>query len=331
MLLSLVMACGSSGNTNPTVVSSISVGGSSGGNVSQILGGSNAGSGLAATGGAGTAGLSSTGVATSGGDSGSYGGSVDNGGTSTTDTSVIDQGGVGSIDVEITGGTGSTQDVGSGGGSSIDVATGGGWTLDVPTGGGSSIDVATGGGSTIDVATGGGSSVDVPTGGGTSIDTTTGGAPSIDFGCPKTALTSINVYVIKDATPDNADTEGNMYVGGDLITSNYSIGRKDIIDCNQYSLVVRGNVTGALVYGGKAVSSGTVSNSTDQDCGGVIRGTLPVDFNLLETQVNNLSANLSRLTTNGTISGALTFNRNGSCFKSIQHHSGSIKYDSDQC
>ena len=206
-------------------------------------------------------------------------------------------GGSSSIDVVVTGGKGYTVDVATGSGSSVDVITGGGSSIDNDQGGSTSLDFQ-GGTSSI----GGGSSVDVVGG-----SSSTGGAPSIDFGCPKTALTSINVYVIKDATPSGADTEGNMYVGGNLTASNYSIGKKDTIDCTQYSLVVRGNMTGALVYGGKAVSSGIISNSTDQDCGGITRaGTLPVDFNLLEAQVNNLSTSLSALPTNGTISGALT-------------------------
>jgi len=306
ILLSLLVACGSpSNNTSSTP---ISVGGTSGEYVGPSLGGTSDGGATTMT--LGGNGLITGGTSNASGGSAINGGSSNNGGDTSAaagDTSAAGQGAGGgsSFDVPLTGGTGTTRDVGSGGGSSIDVSTGGGWTLDTPTGGGSSIDVATGGGSSIDVATGGGSSVDVPTGGGTSIDIATGGAPSIDLGCKKTVLTSINVYVIKDATPTGADTEGNMYVGGNLTASNYSIGKKDTIDCTQYSLVVRGNVTGALVYGGKAVSSGTISNSTDQDCGGITRGTLPVDFDLLEAQVNNLSTSLSQLPTNGTVSGSL--------------------------
>lgn len=242
-----------------------------------------------ASGGSNSAGSSSDSTTVSGG-SDTGGDTSANGGT--IDVSV---GGGSSFDIQLTGDTGTSIDVGNGGG---------GWSLDTPTGGGSSIDIATGGGSSIDLGTGGGSSVDLGTGGGTSIDLATGGAPSIDLGCKKTDLTSINVYVIKDATPTGADTEGNMYVGGNLTASNYSIGKKDTIDCTQYSLVVRGDVTGALVYGGKAISSGTISNSTDQDCG-IIRGAMPVDFDLLENQVNNLSTSLSQLPTNGTISGSL--------------------------
>jgi choice-of-anchor A domain-containing protein len=296
-ILSLVMSCGSSDNpigiVSPSVggkSESISVGSSSsnGGTNSNIGGNSNTGRSLIYTGG----------TDANGGDS-SKGGSY-NGGTADTSQMI---GGSSSQDILVTGGTPATGGVGS----SIDITGQGGYSLDTATGGNTSVDVATGGSSSIDVITGGSSSIDVTTGGGTSIDTATGGAPSLDLGCQKTILTSINMYVIKDATPNGADTEGNMYVGGDLITSNYSIGKSDIIDCTQYALVVRGDVTGALVYGGKAVSSGTISNSTDQDCGWASRGTaLPVDFDLLETQVNNLSTSLSKLATNGTISGSLT-------------------------
>ena len=290
------MACGSSGNTNQTSVS-VSLGGSNGrtiqnfgGNIISNTGGTsniiNA-STIVTTGGASAIEITST------------------GGYDTIETSIdTSTNAVGSRDIAPIGG-GSSVDIGSGGGSSIDISTGGANTIDMPTGGGSSIDLATGGGSSIDALTGGGSSIDMPTGGGTSIDLATGGAPSIDLGCQKTVLSSVNVYVIKDATPTGADTEGNMYVGGNLTTSNYSIGKKDVVDCSQYSLVVRGNVTGALVYGGKAVSTGTISSSNDLDCG-FTRVALPVDFDLLETQVNNLSTSLAALPDNGTVSGALT-------------------------
>jgi choice-of-anchor A domain-containing protein len=200
--------------------------------------------------------------------------------------------------------------VGSGGGSSIDVGTGGGITIDVPTGGGSSIDVATGGGSSIDMPTGGGSSVDMPTGGGSSVDMPTGGTGStIDLGCTKTTLTDINVYVIKDATPTGADTEGNMYVGGNLGGTSYSIGAKDsAADCSKnppyYSLVVGGDikVSGSLVVkGGAAAYEGTASaGTTTVECG--LKHTQVVDFPQLESQVKALSTKMTTLTANGTVS-----------------------------
>lgn len=289
ILLSFVIGCGSSSPSNQ-LTPSVSVGGTNNTSVTQ-----NSGETTGSSQGTGGASLIIT-----------TGGNPNNGGNNAIDTSTITDphtiGGGSSQD--FAPGGGSSIDVGSGGGSSIDFATGGAWTIDVPTGGGSSIDIVTGGGSSVDMSTGGGSSVDMPTGGGTSIDLATGGAPSIDLGCQTTTLTNINVYVIKDATPTGADSEGNMYVGGNLTTSSYSIGKKDIIDCTQYALVVRGDITGALVYGGKAISGGTVADSIDQDCG-FVRGVMPVDFDLLENQVNNLSTSLAALPTNGTISGAL--------------------------
>ena len=205
-----------------------------------------------------------------------------------------------------TGGSGNTTDFSTGGGFTIDVATGGGGTIDVATGGGGTIDVATGGGGTIDTATGGGSTIDHATGGGSTIDQGTGGGSTIDLGCKKTDLTNINVYVIKDATPSGADTEGNMYVGGNLIptVAGYSVGAKDVVDCTTYSLVVGGNVSNVVVKGGKAAAAGTNTNSTDQDCSGISR-VLPagVNFASLESEVEGLSIGLSNLpATNCTVS-----------------------------
>ena len=201
------------------------------------------------------------------------------------------------------------------GGFTVDKGTGGGSTIDVGTGGGSTIDQATGGGSTIDQATGGGSTIDKATGGGSTIDKATGGGSSIDHGCFVTTLTNINVYVIKDASPTGADTEGNLFVGGNLSASGYSVGAKDVVDCaNTLSLVVGGNVnlSGGSIRGGKAVYGGTSgsASATSFDCGGLTRGK-PVDFTALSAEVTDLSTKLSQLANQGctvsrNASGALT-------------------------
>jgi choice-of-anchor A domain-containing protein len=255
---------------------------------------------------AGDSGTGSSGSTTDGG-SGNGGAGSGFGGDATAGSS--------SIDVKITGGTGSTVDGSTGGGgSTIDANTGGGFTIDTGTGGGNTIDLGTGGGNTIDLGTGGGNTIDLGTGGGGTIDMGTGGGTSTDFPkCIKTDLNNINVYVIKDVTSPNsgADTEGNMYVGGNFYSaSGYSIGKKDgAINCAEYSLVVGGTVSGALVYNGKGVAGGTISNSTDLDCPpGVVQvKTLPVDFASLATKVQNLSAAIHTQlgpTAQGTVSGA---------------------------
>jgi choice-of-anchor A domain-containing protein len=209
------------------------------------------------------------------------------------------------MDIHLTGGQGSTIDMNTGGsGSTIDMNTGGsGATIDVATGGAGTIDLGTGGGATIDLGTGGGATIDLGTGGSPTIDLSTGGSGSTDYpSCLKTDLNNINVYVITDvnSSGSGADTEGNMYVGGNFYSgSGYSIGKKDgAVDCSQYSLVVGGTVSGALVYNGKAVAGGAVSNSTDTDCGGVVRvpsSSLPVNFTALQSKVENLSIALSKL------------------------------------
>lgn len=267
---------------------------------------SSAGSGAAGDGTSGSnsqagnsSGTGSSGNTTNGG-SGSFGGTGNVGGDYFNlggDGQGV--GGGSTVNVMITGGSGNTTDVATGGsGSTVDIATGGGWTIDVATGGGSSIDMATGGGSSIDMATGGGATIDLGTGGGSSTD-----IPN----CIATDLNNVNVYVITDLNNPSttvSDCEGNMYVGGNFYSATgYSIGGKNGVagdPCAQYSLVVGGNVSGAMVNNGKAVAGGTIANSQDPQCGGVVRvaqSQLPVDFATLTAEFQNLSTALAQLPT----------------------------------
>jgi choice-of-anchor A domain-containing protein len=117
-----------------------------------------------------------------------------------------------------------------------------------------------------------------------------------------------------DAAPSGADTEGNMYVGGNLTaTGSYTVGAKDTLDCTRYSLVVGGNITikGGSVNGGKAVYGGTTASVSGVSfaCDGLTRGKGPVDLVALKATVEELSIRLSKLTSNGTVtstSGKLT-------------------------
>ncbi len=321
-VLALALACGSSkGNdVGPDNSSSANLGGqasSTGGNGSNNGGVSGKGGTVSAASGNGNAGDNSqAGNASGTGSSGNTtdGGSGNGGGDGSVggDNNGVGGDGLGggsSQDVKVTGGSGNTTDVASGGnGNTVDVASGGGFTIDQASGGGSSIDIATGGGHTIDIATGGGSSIDVTTGGGTSVDINTGGGTSTDYpSCIKTDLNSVNVYVITDLTNTGSsvsDCEGNMYVGGNFnSTTGYSIGGKNGVTgdpCAQYSLVVGGSVNGAMVNNGKAVAAGTISNSSDNQCGGVVRvptSQLPVDFASLSSKFQNLSLALAQLPT----------------------------------
>jgi choice-of-anchor A domain-containing protein len=340
-VLTIVVACGSSNNNGVGSDGLSTVGGqgaaSAGGETGANVGGSgasqNGGAGNGTSGsntagdnsqagnnsGTGSTGSTDGGAANLGGD-GSVGGDYYSLGGDGYGGTGSGAGGGSSVDVKLTGGSGSTIDVGSGGGSSVDVATGGGFSIDTGSGGGSSVDIATGGGMTIDIATGGGSSIDKASGGGSTIDKATGGGTSVDVPkCLYTDLNSINVYVIENVTAGaGADCEGNMYVGGNMTTSGYSIGAKDgTPDCSTYTLIVGGNVSGVHVYNGSAVAGGTVTNSEDTSCGGVVgrKGTnlsppLPAGgFPVLEAKVEALSLKLAQLPPNATAtkngSGAL--------------------------
>jgi choice-of-anchor A domain-containing protein len=296
-VLAFAAACGSSGGVGAGQTSLVNVGGKSGNsaggsffNVTAGGSGDVAGNGNGDLGGAG--GDGSTGDGTSPGGADSNGGAGGGG----QDTSVLGSGG--SRDIRVTGGTGNSNDVGTGGGSSRDVTTGGAETIDQATGGASSIDVMTGGGSSIDQMTGGGSSVDQGTG---------GAPPTIDLGCSTASpLNQINVFVTIDASPSGADTEGNMYVGGNLTaTGSYTVGAKDTLDCNRYSLVVGGNITikGGSINGGKAVYGGTTASVSGVSfaCDGLQRGKGDVDLVALKATVEALSLRLSAVAANGTV------------------------------
>ncbi len=332
-VLATAVACGSSNNnggvgSNNTanvggqVASNSTAGVPSNGGVNSNNGSINSSAGNGAAGDGTASSNSQAGNSSGTGSSGNpAGGAGNNGGDVSTNGGINSDatGGGFTVDVMVTGGSGSTADVGTGGsGSTVDVGTGGGWTIDTASGGGSSVDLGTGGGNTIDLGTGGGSSIDLGTGGGSSIDLGTGGGSSIDLGtgggtsvdlpnCIKTDLNSVNVYVITDLNNPSltvSDCEGNMYVGGNFYSATgYSIGGKNLVagdPCAQYSLVVGGNVSGAMVNNGKAVATGTIANSQDPQCGGVYRvaaSQLPVDFATLSTEFQNLSTALAQLPT----------------------------------
>ena len=325
----LIVACGSSGNNTVDGKNAANVGGQYG----STLGG-NGGKGNSA-GDASNGGLSSNagananggnGSSSTAGDGNSQAGNSSGSGSSGSTTAVggdgyggdgniigvgssgSTTGGVGSIDIKLTGGSGNSTDIGSGGhGSSIDVGTGGGFTVDRGSGGGESIDLGSGGGGTIDLGTGGGGTIDLGTGGGGTIDLGTGGGSSIDHGCFVTTLGDINVYVIKDATPTGADTEGKLYVGGNLTAGGYSVGAKVTnVDCSKNSLVVGGNasLTGGMVRGGSAYYGGTsgTTDSTGFDCPPGLQRGRPINFANLEAEVTDLSLKLSQLpSTNCTV------------------------------
>jgi choice-of-anchor A domain-containing protein len=282
--------------------------------------------GLVATLATGCAGVTSGGVDNTGGttqargsDNGgttwSNAGTTSGGGTQASGGAIISgglwaTGGTGTGNVRATGGLFMTGGMSSSGGTTIvgstaisggTAGTGGDFVSEVPTGGATT---ATGGFSSFIEVTGGGTGIAAATGGGTSVD-----MPK----CLRTDLNNVNAYVIKDVTSPGigADCEGNMYVGGNMTAGAYPIGVKDgAKDCNQYSLIVGGNVSGVKVYNGSAVAGGTVTNSEDTDCGGVIgrKGTnlpsppLPAErFPALEAKVEALSTALAQLPVNGTV------------------------------
>jgi choice-of-anchor A domain-containing protein len=132
--------------------------------------------------------------------------------------------------------------------------------------------------------------------------------------CIPSEMDNVNVIVFKDASPSGADSEGRMYVGGDLTAEGYGIASKDNLPCtsDDFSLVVGGDLIltggsvgdGRIAYGGEA----TLSNFT-APCGTWKYPDSiepPVNFVELEASFKGYSIAFTQYPINGTVSGALT-------------------------
>jgi choice-of-anchor A domain-containing protein len=131
--------------------------------------------------------------------------------------------------------------------------------------------------------------------------------------CIPSEIDNINVIVFEDANPSGADSEGRMYVGGNLTANGYGIASKDNVSCSSddYSLVVGGNLDlsggsigdGRIAYGGDA----KLTNFT-APCGSWKYPDSidpPVDFGELESTLKGYSIAFTQYPINGTVSGSL--------------------------
>jgi choice-of-anchor A domain-containing protein len=150
----------------------------------------------------------------------------------------------------------------------------------------------------------GGDTGDPP--GGDTGDPPGGNTPDPPEKCTLTEIDKVNVIVFKDASPTGADTEGRMWVGGDLtITGGYAVNTTNITSlkssCDEWGLVVGGNITGdPIVSAGKAAYGGTFKGnaSMHSNCG-IVHQT-PVDFAAVETKLTGYSLAFKDYPTNGT-------------------------------
>jgi len=120
----------------------------------------------------------------------------------------------------------------------------------------------------------------------------------------------VNVVVFKDAAPSSADSEGRMWVGGNATFQGggYSANSTNVpalkLTCDDYGVVVGGNLNGTLILGsGKAAYGGTrngnfYSNANPQ-CG--IYKETPVDFVAVESSLKSYSAQFRDTPANGTV------------------------------
>jgi choice-of-anchor A domain-containing protein len=201
-------------------------------------------------------------------------------------------------------GSASSSTVGGAGGSTLVSSEGGDATYDPPpaTGGdGATLDPPKGGsGNTVDPPPGDtidpppGDTIDPPPG--DTIDPPPGDTidPPPPPGCTFTEIDKVNVIVFKDANPSGADSEGRMWVGGNLtIAGGYAVNTTSIAGlattCSDWALVVGGNITGdPLLAAGKAAYGGTFSGTFNGKCG--IFHATPVDFAALEAKFDGYSA-----------------------------------------
>jgi choice-of-anchor A domain-containing protein len=284
----LVMACSSSKSEMPT--NSVSLGGASVTTTNTSGNSSFAGATQTNknTGGFVSYGGSSTSI--------SIGGSGISGDTSV----IISEGGAGTSDPPpATGGEGTTVDPPkSGSGNNTDPPPGD--TFDPPPG------------DTIDPPPG--DTIDPPPG--DTIDPPPGDTIDPPPGCTMTEIDKVNVIVFKDANPSDADSEGRMWVGGNLnINGQYPVNTTTLPEfastCADWALVVGGNITGnPIVPAGKVAYGGTFNgtfNGTFSGNCGIFHNGSVVDFTALEAKLTGYSAAFKAYTTqNSDVVGTVT-------------------------
>jgi len=121
--------------------------------------------------------------------------------------------------------------------------------------------------------------------------------------------------VFEDAMPTGADAEGRMWVGGnlDLKGGSYAVNATDIdalkTTCNDYALVVGGDINGnVIVKAGKVAYGGKYTGSNPTAACGIKHET-PIDFDKLEAELTGYSQALKDYPINGTVKiefGAMT-------------------------
>jgi choice-of-anchor A domain-containing protein len=191
----------------------------------------------------------------------------------------------------------------------------GGVSTDDPgkgTGGGSTDDPGTGGGATDDPPEGGATG-DPGTGGDTGDPGTGGSTADPPDECVITDIMEVNVIVFGDASPSGADSEGSMYIEGNATFSGYGIASKNEQDCDNWSLVVGGDLNGSgNASTGKVWVGGEYNASVNFTACGISQAQPgPVDFDALEQKMVGISLALAEYPTNGTVDegvgGKLTF------------------------
>ncbi len=196
----------------------------------------------------------------------------------------------------------------------IQLYSGEGTTVDPPKGGsGNTTDPPPG--DTIDPPPGDttdpppGDTIDPPPG--DTIDPPPGDTIDPPPGCTMTEIDKVNVIVFKDANPSDADSEGRMWVGGNLtINGQYPVNTTTLPEfastCADWALVVGGNITGnPIVPAGKVAYGGTFNGTFSGNCG--IFHTTPIDFTALENKFIGYSAAFKAYTTqNSAVVGTVT-------------------------
>ena len=119
---------------------------------------------------------------------------------------------------------------------------------------------------------------------------------------PLGAATTFNVFVLGNATQQNADTQGRLAVGGNATLTNYDVGLT-LGNSVGAALVVGGNLTytNGAVHDGDATYGGTLAQTfVAFPQGGVFRQATPLDFAAADSQLRTLSSYYASLPANGT-------------------------------
>ncbi len=132
-----------------------------------------------------------------------------------------------------------------------------------------------------------------------------------------------NTIVLNDATLENVDTQGRVFIGRNFVTPGYTVGSNMPYSTTRYDLVVGGNLTvqasslwgltvqnGLIAYGGTLTGSQYINTNLTEPVAGTPPGYVqatPISTSEVNAAMLDWSSELASLPANGSVVGASGF------------------------